>query len=158
MVTALRKWNRPIPLAWHHSTAAADIFGHIDPATVRNVNGEVVAGGQVHLDSNVGHEAWRSFKSRAIGFSFGYLVLSATDRPGGGRHITALDVFEVTATATPMNNDTRVLSTKALDDHSDMQVVVTKAIEDAVRRVDLREKSRRIAREHARIEIASFEC
>lgn len=116
MVAALKKWTRPIPLAWNHSTKAEDIFGHIEPMTVRAQDGEVVAQGQVDLDSKVGSEAWRSFKSRAIGFSFGYLILESSKRKGGGRHITALDVFEITATPTPMNNDTRVLSVKGLED------------------------------------------
>ena len=43
MVSALGAWPRPIPLAWEHSTKAEDIFGHIEPMTVRNVDGEVVA-------------------------------------------------------------------------------------------------------------------
>ncbi len=114
MVAALRKWNRPIPLAWNHSTSAKDIFGTIDQQTVEAQGAEVVATGQVDLASEVGKEAWRSFKSRTIGFSFGYMILAATERKGGGRHITELDVFEVTATPTPMNNETRVLSTKTV--------------------------------------------
>jgi hypothetical protein len=51
MVDALRQWNRPVPLAWQHSTDAADIFGAIDPEMVHEVNGEVVAGGEVDLDA-----------------------------------------------------------------------------------------------------------
>ena len=63
----------------------------------------------------MGAEAWRSFKNRSVGFSFGYLVPQggSAKRAGGGRSITSLDIFEVTATPAPMNNDTRVLSTKA---------------------------------------------
>lgn len=114
MVAALRKWNRPIPLAWNHSTSAEDQIGYIDPQSVRAVDGEVVAGGKVDIESAVGEEAWRSFKSRTIGFSFGYLIVKSTPRQGGGKDISELDVFEVTATPTPMNNDTRVLSAKAL--------------------------------------------
>jgi HK97 family phage prohead protease len=113
MVEALRKWNRPIPLAWNHGTNAEDIFGAIDSQSVKNVDGEVVASGEVDLESDTGREAWRSFKNRTIGFSFGYLILTAGKRKGGGRDITGLDVFEITATPTPMNNATRVLSTKA---------------------------------------------
>jgi hypothetical protein len=45
MVAALSKWNRPIPLAWNHRTDAADIFGTMDPASAKNVSGEVVATG-----------------------------------------------------------------------------------------------------------------
>jgi HK97 family phage prohead protease len=113
IVDALRKWNRPIPLAWNHSTEAEDIFGHIDPSSVKEVEGEVVAGGQVDLDSKVGREAWRSFKNRTIGFSFGYLITDSIKRAEGIREIRGLDVFEVSATATPMNGATRVLPTKA---------------------------------------------
>jgi HK97 family phage prohead protease len=116
MVRALHKWNRPVPLSWNHSTKAEDIVGHVDPQSARNVNGEVVINGNVDLSSAQGGEAWRSFKSGSVGFSFGYLIPDggSTRRKGGGRNITELDVFEVTATPTPMNNDTRVLSTKAM--------------------------------------------
>jgi HK97 family phage prohead protease len=117
MVTALQKWNRPIPLSWNHSTAAQDIFGSVDPQSAVEKDGEVLVKGQVDLESQVGKEAWRSFKSRTVGFSFGYLILEAANRKGGGRSITGLDVFEVTATPTPMNNDTRVLATKAAEEH-----------------------------------------
>ena len=43
MATALQKWNRPIPLAWNHSTKAEDSVGHIDPESVQVVGGEVMA-------------------------------------------------------------------------------------------------------------------
>lgn len=113
MVTALKKWNRPLPLAWAHSSEAEHIFGSIDTQSAKDVSGEVVVNGQVDMESKVGKEAWRSFKQGTIGFSYGYLPLQAKNRKGGGRHITELDVYEITATPTPMNNDTRVLSTKA---------------------------------------------
>src|SRR5206468_11785638 len=64
--------------------------------------------------ADVGREAWRSFKAGCVGFSFGYLVSNATKRKGGGRNINELDVFEITATGTPMNNDTRVLGWKGI--------------------------------------------
>jgi HK97 family phage prohead protease len=122
MVAALKRWNRPIPLAWNHSTDAEDIIGSVEPMTAREVaglnGGEVVVQGTVDLESKRGGEAWRSFKSGTIGFSYGYLVPEggAKAREGGGSHITELDVFEITATPTPMNNDTRVLSVKAMED------------------------------------------
>jgi hypothetical protein len=50
------------------------------------------------------------------------LLIESTPRPGGGRHIHALDVFEVSATATPMNNSTRITATKALDTDPDERV------------------------------------
>lgn len=151
MVAALRKWNRPIPLSWNHSITAEDIFGNIDSQTAREVASdvaEVAVKGQVDLDSKVGAEAWRSFKSRSIGFSFGYMILASTKRAGGGRHITELDIFEVTATPTPMNNGTRVLSTKAIEDQlrGELQEVkarlekVEKALEDQEKQEDVTDK------------------
>jgi hypothetical protein len=56
----------PDPLL-EHSTAAEHIFRHIDPQTVRAVDRQVIAHGQVHLDSNVGREAWRYLKARTTG-------------------------------------------------------------------------------------------
>lgn len=112
MVTALKKWNRPVPLAWNHSSAAEDIIGSVEPMTASVKDAEVVVQGQVDLDSPVGKEAWRSFKSRTIGFSFGYMTLASSKREDGGRNLTEVDIFEITATPTPMNNETRVLSTK----------------------------------------------
>jgi hypothetical protein len=75
--------------------------------------------------------------SGTLGFSFGYIVTAATERPGGGREITKLDVFEITATTAPMNNGTRVLSTKGLDE---LDRVRTKA----------RERHARAAERHTR--------
>ena len=60
---------------------------------------------------------WQQIKDGTLGFSFGYLVPDggAIKRSGGGRNIMELDVFEVTATPTPMNNDTRVLAYKSAE-------------------------------------------
>jgi len=117
MVDALRAWiyaGKMVPLAWNHSSAPEDQVGHINPS-VKAVNGEVVASGWIDQDTERGAHVWRLAKSGTLGFSFGYMVTESTPREGGGRHITGLDVFEVSATPTPMNNGTRVLSTKAAD-------------------------------------------
>jgi hypothetical protein len=50
-----------------------------------------------------------------LGFSFGYLILDAVKRGDGVREIRALDVYEVSCTATPMNGTTRVISWKSRD-------------------------------------------
>lgn len=115
MVKALRKWPRPVPLAWEHDTTPEGIIGEIDPQSVKAVGLEVIADGQVDLEVKSGQDAWRSIKKRSLGFSFGYLIPDggATERKGGGRYITELDVFEITACRAPMNNDTRVLGWKA---------------------------------------------
>jgi len=118
MVTALQRWTptgKKIPLAWNHSTAASYQIGYIDPGSSRAVGNEVAVSGWIDQSTPVGADAWRQVKMGTLGFSFGYLVPEggATPRKGGGNHITELDVFEVTATPTPMNNDTRVLGYKA---------------------------------------------
>lgn len=121
MVRALQKWTstgKKIPLAWNHSTRPEDIVGYIDPASAKAVNGEVVASGWIDQSTENGQHAWRLAKSGTLGFSFGYLIPDggSTKRAGGGRNINELDVYEVTATPTPMNNDTRVLSVKSIEE------------------------------------------
>lgn len=116
MVSALKAWEKTgkmIPLAWNHGSAPEDIIGHIDPSTAEKVGQEVVAEGFMDQSTAKGAEAWRLAKSGTLGFSFGYLITAGTNRKGGGRDIIGLDVFEITATPTPMNNDTRVLETKS---------------------------------------------
>ena len=118
-VKALQKWvplGKKIPLQWNHSREPNYVIGHIDPSSVNAVGMEVHAKGWVDYQTEVGKEVWRLVKSGTLGFSFGYLVTEATERKGGGLHITGLDVFEVTATSTPMNGDTRVLGWKALEE------------------------------------------
>jgi HK97 family phage prohead protease len=118
MVDALQKWTptgKKIPLAWNHSSQSADQIGYVDPASARVVKGEVAVSGWIDQSTPVGADAWRLVKMGTLGFSFGYMIPDggAAPRKGGGLHITELDVFEVTATPTPMNNDTRVLGFKA---------------------------------------------
>ena len=119
MVKALRAWiptGKQLPLHWNHSGAAEDIFGTIDPESAKAVDGEVHVDGKVDMESPRGKDAWRLIKSGAMGFSFGYLVPEggAKTNEFGGKDIFALDVFEVTGTTTPMNNDTRVTAWKAI--------------------------------------------
>jgi HK97 family phage prohead protease len=120
MVRALKRWTttgKNIPLAWNHSGDADQQIGYVDSASAKALNGEVVVSGYIDQSSPVGADAWRQVKLGTLGFSFGYLVPDggAIKRSGGGRNIMELDVFEVTATPTPINNDTRVLSYKAAE-------------------------------------------
>jgi HK97 family phage prohead protease len=121
MVDALQAWNRPVALDWNHSSDPEDIVGHITPAAVKAVGDEVVADGEVDLETERGRHVWRLMKKRSIGFSFAYMIIDAVKRIDGVREIRQLDVFAVTACKTPMNNGTRVLSTKALDDRADIR-------------------------------------
>jgi hypothetical protein len=118
MVRALAKWvplGKKVPLAWNHSQEPGKQIGYLDPASAKVVGQEVVASGWIDQSTPVGADAWRLVKAGTLGFSFGYMVLTggATPRKGGGRHLRDFDVFEVTGTTTPMNNDTRVLAWKA---------------------------------------------
>jgi HK97 family phage prohead protease len=116
-VRALHKWvplGKKIPLAWNHSTKAEDQIGYVDPGSARVQDGEVVVTGWIDQDTPVGQDAWRQVKMGTLGFSFGYLPLEGAKRKGGGRYLTEVDVYEITATPTPMNADTRVLDFKAM--------------------------------------------
>lgn len=116
MVRALQKWattGKKIPLAWNHSGSPDLQIGYIDPHSAKQVGNEVQVSGWIDQAIEAGAHAWRLVKAGTLGFSFGYLVLQGTKRRGGGRNIDELDVCEATATPTPMNNDTRVLSYKA---------------------------------------------
>jgi phage head maturation protease len=63
-------------------------------------------------------------KGGSLGFSFGYITTGSIKRADGGRTITSLDVFEVSATPAPMNPETRVLATKALDDEHALRIQI----------------------------------
>jgi HK97 family phage prohead protease len=141
MVDALQKWvptGKKVPLRWNHGTKPEHIIGNIDPASARVVDNEVVVDGWIDQKAQLGSDGWRLVKSGVLGFSFGYLITAGEHRKGGGRHITGMDVFEVTATHAPMNGDTRVLGWKSAREtlDSELQEVkgrlekVEKALED----------------------------
>jgi HK97 family phage prohead protease len=117
MVNALTKWatlGKLVPLAWAHTE---EVVGTVDPATVRVQKGEVIVTGQVDMAGPRADETWRLVKSGTLSFSFGYLIPDggATKRRGGGLQIKELDVFEISVVPiAPANNDTRVLSFKAI--------------------------------------------
>src|SRR3954454_1114831 len=77
MVSALQAWtvtNKMVPLHWDHRSEPENIVGHVDPATVKAQGSEVMASGQVDLDTDRGRQVWRLMKGGSIGFLFGYLV------------------------------------------------------------------------------------
>jgi len=135
MVRALQRWvpiGKNIPLAWNHSTAPEHQIGYVDPKSARVEAGEVVVDGYIDQSADSGAHAWRQVKMGTLGFSFGYLVLQggSTKLKGGGRHLKEFDVFEVTASPTPMNNDTRVLSWKAAQAVEDQEANELQAVID----------------------------
>jgi phage head maturation protease len=118
----------------------------------------VHAAGKVDLDTDRGRQVWRLMKAGTVGFSFGYLIPEggARDRPGGGKRIVQLDVFEITVTPALMNADTRVLSTKALDDHD---AIRTKARDDMLALLAAADTEHKaITKSTAPVQIARFDC
>ena len=154
MVRALHQWTRTgkkLPLAWNHSGAAEDQIGHINPESAIETLGEVACTGWIDQSTERGKHAWRLVKSGTLGFSFGYMILDAVKHADGVREIRALDVFEVSATTTPMNGDTRIVGWKsangkrsAWDYHPD--------------EIDFTEHESKAIDRDTPVRIASFEC
>jgi len=132
MVEALQKWaalEKKIPLTWEHSTKPENIVGYIDPTSVEQRDGEVFAKGWIDQSTERGAEAWRLVKTGTVGFSFGYMITQATPIKGGGADISGLDVFEVSATMTPMNPDTRVVGYKSVEQEEEARALRARADE-----------------------------
>jgi uncharacterized protein len=146
-------------LRWNHSSDPENIVGSVDPTTVEARGSEVVASGRVDLDTDRGRHVWRLMKSGTIGFSFGYLIPEggAQKRAGGGRRIVQLDVFEITVTAGPMNAETRVLATKALDDHAAIRARARDEMFELLTATDPEAKSLP-PKSIEPIKVATFEC
>jgi HK97 family phage prohead protease len=145
VVDALHKWvplAKKVPLSWNHSVDDGDIIGHIDPATAEAKSDEVHVNGWIDRSIPRGEGAWRLVKSGTLGFSYGYLIPTggATKRAGGGRHIKAMDIYEITATPAPMNADTRVTGWKGIDKEAALSMaldVLTDGIEaEQAKRID----------------------
>jgi Caudovirus prohead serine protease len=69
--------------------------------------------GQLDLeDSEQAREVWRLVKRNAVGLSFGYLVTKSRKRSDGVTELIELDLFEISLTGAPVNQDARILSTK----------------------------------------------
>lgn len=138
MVKAFEKWStveRTIPLTWNHSGAPEDIIGEIRPETAKAINGEVHVDGWIDQATPRGAEVWRLVKSGTLGFSYGAMVPNDgyTKNAHGGMDVSALDIFEVTATATPMNKTTRVVSWKGIPRKKALQSAIEEALESAGR-------------------------
>jgi HK97 family phage prohead protease len=118
MLASLAKWaaiGKLVPLAWNHTD---EVIGHIDPATATVKNREVIVSGYVDQTIPRGEEAWRLVKSGTLSFSFGFLFepkTGATKLKNGRYRVMELDIYEIsTIPVGPANNETRVLSFKAM--------------------------------------------
>jgi Caudovirus prohead serine protease len=65
-------------------------------------------------DSQQAREVWRLVKRNAVGLSFGYLVTKSRERSDGVTELIELDLFEISLTGAPVNQDARILSTKGV--------------------------------------------
>lgn len=113
-IAAWRRLGRTVPLHWSHGTAPEDIIGSVDPASMRETDEGLVVKGQLDLDgSERARQAWRAMRTGSVGLSFGYLVQEQHEAADGANELTAIDLFEVSLAAAPVNASTRVLSMKA---------------------------------------------
>lgn len=152
---SIQEWRsvgKRLPLHWHHR--ADEIIGEVDPQEMWEDDQGLLIEGKIDLDDEQGRKVWKQLKANRLGFSFGYVATRSRARKGGGRELLELDVYEVSATPAPANNQTRVLSTKAADESrplADLSLTELRARSDAlVAGIDTK------AREPIRI--ATFDC
>ena len=155
----IERWKqsgKQMPLAIDHSTAPEDVVGTIDPAEMEETDAGLVVGGKVDLESPRGPAAWKAIKSGAFGFSIGFLIQDSRSRgEGKGRVLTALDLFEISLTATPMVFESRVLTTKSMDEEQDDLGFMT----DAELKAYSMEAVGKVDRKAAQpITVRTFEC
>lgn len=155
----IKRWRasgKMLPLAWDHSTKAEDLIGIIDPRQMEETGDGLIVGGKVDLESARGREAWRALKSGSIGFSIGFLAQRSRPRRGKGRDLLQLDLFEISATATPMVFESRVLDTKAAEPGvaAETRALLTGAPSAAA----LEARAKAVGIETRPLRVANFEC
>ena len=107
-----RSVGRLVPVHWNHG--ADEIVGHVDPQSMHETSDGLEVAGKVDLDTERGRNVWKLLKANRLAFSFGYMPTKARQR-GGTRELLEVDVFEISITASPANNRTRVLAKKSID-------------------------------------------
>jgi len=162
----IERWRasgKRVPLHWDHRGEAANVIGSVDPATMRETAEGLQVSGRLDIDSSdTAREAWRSMKNGTMSLSFGYITTKRRKRSDGINELQELDLFEISIAPHPANPDTRIVEMKSID-HAvgdDMHTIITKvfAKAESASIETLEQKSERIAREHAPVQIASFEC
>ena len=151
--------GKKIPLHWDHKGGDPSyIVGSIDPRAMAELDEGLYVEGMLDLDgSEIAREAWRSMKANRLGLSFGYLVTKSQKASDGVLDLTEIDVFEITITPSPVQGDTRILSTKSVRPSVEELKARSRALG-----IDVPEsgsKSVKPSRKAApAIQIASFEC
>ena len=110
-ISEWREVGRRVPLHWNHE--ADQIIGDVDPAEMWETDDGLEVAGHIDLDDEQGRKVWKQLKANRLGFSFGYVTTRSEKRGDGGLNLLELDIYEVSATPSPANNRTRILSTKS---------------------------------------------
>lgn len=100
--------ERSIPLLWQHRTSA--VIGRIERIEEDRRGLRII--GSLN-SSETGAMAARLISSRSVeGLSFGYRVRSA-EKSGGARHLTDVDLIEVSIVSRPMQPKARIHAVQA---------------------------------------------
>jgi HK97 family phage prohead protease len=172
-----------LPLIFGHDLGSPGNFaGEIVDANETSEGLEVTA--RFDLDDADGIKAYKLVKRGSIkSLSIGYQVLKQRPAPGGITELIKIELHEVSLVLTPANPGARILAVKSdavvedeeftLEDEEFSRIraetydLMTKAMSAGaptstrvpqVPTETLRQKADRIAREHAPIQIANFDC
>ncbi|MFG1202877.1 HK97 family phage prohead protease [Xanthobacter aminoxidans] len=108
---AFAKAALPIPMLFGHDMG--DPIGTWDTATEK-ADGFHVEGKLLVNEVSRAREVFALVKAGAVrGLSIGFVTKKAMTRPGGGRTIKALELFEVSLVTVPMHPGARVTSAKS---------------------------------------------
>ena len=108
---AFKGMKLPIPMLFGHDMG--DPIGTWDTATEKS-DGLHITGKMLIADVARAREVHALVKAGAVkGISIGFLTKKAVMRPGGGRTIKSLDLFEVSLVTVPMHPGARVTSAKS---------------------------------------------
>lgn len=162
-----RTSGKRMPLHWNHQGEASNVIGYIDPASMHETDAGLEVSGKLDIDtSDTAREAWRSMKNNAMSLSFGYVSTRQRKRSDWINELHELDLFEISIVPAPANADTRIVSMKSISSgdpdlaafRTEWVDQLTRAMADPDPAGTLRAKAMRIAREHAPIQIATFDA
>lgn len=108
---AFAKASMPIPMLFGHDMA--DPIGTWDVA-IEKQDGLHISGKMLIGEVERAREVHALVKAGAVrGISIGFMTKKAVSRPGGGRTIKSLELFEVSLVTVPMHPGAKVTSAKS---------------------------------------------
>jgi HK97 family phage prohead protease len=117
---SIKRWRRSgknLPLHYSHGDTAADVIGYVSPESMRETREGLIVEGKLDLDeSPVAREVWRSVRNNAMSLSFGFMPTKTRKAADGIRELVEVDIFEISITPTPANENTRIISFKSAED------------------------------------------